>query len=451
MASFWNLVGNPHTNPSVDFLGTTDQEPLVFKTDDKERLRIDSTGNVGIGTLPSFKLHVGTGDHGLRVEGPNPATPTPILASFGGNGDFNIDAVNVVGGRFTVKDTGSVGIGNASPSAELSLVSHSATELTGTAASKTLRVSSTGPGPSSGSYSAPASFGCFVDGNNISLGVRIYRHIDQGTGWQSTIIGLSMDVDNTIGAGGSLVLSPNGDIGPAKVGSGIFFPDGTRQTTAALQGPAGPSGPAGPQGPPGVSPPPQVVLSRNAAGGGFVSLLGPGGRQTVQLTGVAGAPNAGIISVTDAAGAAANVFKAAMAVDASGMGTITATVKNFRVPHPSRADADIVYACIEGPEAAAYVRGTTRLINGKGVISLPEHFVAVAGVGGMTVQVTPLSSHSLGLAVVEKRSSEILVTELNHGTGNYDFDWEVKSVRKGHEGYQVVRDRSETALVPSPP
>src|SRR4029077_11993069 len=74
------------------------------------------------------------------------------------------------------------------------------------------------------------------------------------------------------------------------------------------------------------------------------------------------------------------------------------------------------------------------------------HFAIVASPDGMTVQVTPLSADSLGLAVVTKRLSGIEVKELQRGTGNYDFDWEVKCVRKGHEDYQVTRSRNEMAL-----
>lgn len=192
---------------------------------------------------------------------------------------------------------------------------------------------------------------------------------------------------------------------------------------------------------------PQVLISRNAAGGGFIGLLGPGGRQTCQLSGMHGAADNGVITVTDAAGAAAGVAKARMFVDFNGNGTIEASVKNFRVPHPNQPDTDIVYACVEGPEAAAYVRGTAHLANGQGIISLPEHFASVVGQDGLTVQLTPLSSDSLGLAVVEKGIPQIRIRELHAGTGNYDFDWEVEGVRKDHENDQVLRPHVETALV----
>lgn len=48
----WNLTGNGGTNQSTHFLGTTDTTDLVLKTSNTERMRISSTGNVGIGINP---------------------------------------------------------------------------------------------------------------------------------------------------------------------------------------------------------------------------------------------------------------------------------------------------------------------------------------------------------------------------------------------------------------
>jgi hypothetical protein len=42
----WQLTGNENTDPSLNFLGTTDATDLIFKTDGSERLRITSDGNL---------------------------------------------------------------------------------------------------------------------------------------------------------------------------------------------------------------------------------------------------------------------------------------------------------------------------------------------------------------------------------------------------------------------
>ncbi len=129
--------------------------------------------------------------------------------------------------------------------------------------------------------------------------------------------------------------------------------------------------------------------------------------------------------------------------------SIFADVKNFRETNPRNPNTDIVYACIEGPEAAAYVRGTGDLIGGMAHIELPEHFSDVAMTEGMTVHVTPRSASSRGLAVVERTKTHIVVAELLNGQGNYQFDWEVKGVRAKYEDYQVVRPKLRSPLLPA--
>ncbi|HEV2349191.1 MAG TPA: hypothetical protein VG028_05020 [Terriglobia bacterium] len=64
-------------------------------------------------------VHVGTGNNFFRADGPSLGTTNPVLASWGGSGDFAIDAIGTIGGRFVVKDSGNVGIGIAAPATKL--------------------------------------------------------------------------------------------------------------------------------------------------------------------------------------------------------------------------------------------------------------------------------------------------------------------------------------------
>ena len=55
----WSLDGNGGTDPTNDFLGTTDGEPLVIRTNSAEAMRVDTGGRVGVGTTnPEVKLQV---------------------------------------------------------------------------------------------------------------------------------------------------------------------------------------------------------------------------------------------------------------------------------------------------------------------------------------------------------------------------------------------------------
>lgn len=60
---FWSLLWNAWTNPTINFLGTTDNQDLVFRTNNQERMRILwASGYVGIGTAsPVYPLTISGG------------------------------------------------------------------------------------------------------------------------------------------------------------------------------------------------------------------------------------------------------------------------------------------------------------------------------------------------------------------------------------------------------
>jgi hypothetical protein len=70
--SAWLLTGNGGTNPSANFIGTTDNQALSVRTNNAERIRVTNAGNVGIGTSsPStsaaLEISSPTNDQGLLV------------------------------------------------------------------------------------------------------------------------------------------------------------------------------------------------------------------------------------------------------------------------------------------------------------------------------------------------------------------------------------------------
>lgn len=65
----WTLVGNSGTNPATNFLGTTDAQDLIFKTNDNDHIRLfNSDGSVEIGNSGS------TNNSKLYVNVPNTNT-----------------------------------------------------------------------------------------------------------------------------------------------------------------------------------------------------------------------------------------------------------------------------------------------------------------------------------------------------------------------------------------
>jgi hypothetical protein len=119
----WSLAGNTGTNPPTTFLGTTDNKPLVIKTNGTEAMRVDSTGYVGIGGLPSsyWRLAVsntsggagsftttGTGEAGVfQISNTSNSNPA-VLATTDGGGEA------VKGFTTGSGIAGSFGINNAS-------------------------------------------------------------------------------------------------------------------------------------------------------------------------------------------------------------------------------------------------------------------------------------------------------------------------------------------------
>ena len=176
------------------------------------------------------------------------------------------------------------------------------------------------------------------------------------------------------------------------------------------------------------------VLSNGA---GTFQTRGANGADNVRISTSSSGANNGKVTVLNASG----IEKAGLQINASGQGVVFGDVKNFRMAHPGMPEKEIWYASLEGAEAAAYLRGTAQLKNGRATIHFPEHFSIVANPATMTIILTPLSLQSKGLAAFQKSEKGFEVGELLQGSGSYEFDWEVKCVRNGFEEFEVVRER----------
>ena len=64
--------------------------------------------------------------------------------------------------------------------------------------------------------------------------------------------------------------------------------------------------------------------------------------------------------------------------------------KNFDIPHPTKEGWRLTHSCLEGPEAAVYVRG--KLIN-TNIIKLPEYWEKLVDPNTITISVTPIGSY----------------------------------------------------------
>ena len=70
--------------------------------------------------------------------------------------------------------------------------------------------------------------------------------------------------------------------------------------------------------------------------------------------------------------------------------TIMAKTKNFIIPHPSKKNKNLVYACLEGPENAVYVRG---VLKNSDTIALPSVWKKLVDKKSITVSLTPIGAH----------------------------------------------------------
>ncbi|MFN7044055.1 MAG: hypothetical protein ACK4M1_02575 [Flavobacterium sp.] len=95
----WSLTGNAGTNPSTNFLGTTDNQNFQIRTNNTNRFTVENDGQVILGTNTTpiantlTTINVGVGQIGLFVNGNN--SQRTIRALNAANTQFVIDGGNL--------------------------------------------------------------------------------------------------------------------------------------------------------------------------------------------------------------------------------------------------------------------------------------------------------------------------------------------------------------------
>ncbi len=73
----WLLTGNSGTSTATKFLGTTDNASIAFRSNNLQRMIIDSLGNIGMGVAnPSYRLQVSASNNPLQLTGLQTGTST---------------------------------------------------------------------------------------------------------------------------------------------------------------------------------------------------------------------------------------------------------------------------------------------------------------------------------------------------------------------------------------
>ncbi len=125
----WVLTGNAGTNASTNFIGTTDAVDWVVKTNNVERMRVLSGGNVGIGTnTPAIKLvvngstsvgntaHAVTGSNSMAIGSTDTITSTNSIAA-GSDNKISTNMSQAFGQQNSVTGYGSFVAGRYSQAA----------------------------------------------------------------------------------------------------------------------------------------------------------------------------------------------------------------------------------------------------------------------------------------------------------------------------------------------
>jgi hypothetical protein len=101
--------------------------------------------------------------------------------------------------------------------------------------------------------------------------------------------------------------------------------------------------------------------------------------------------------------------------------------KNFDIPHPTKDGWRLTHTCVEGPEAAVYIRGR---VKNSVEINLPEYWKGLVDINTISVNLTPIGSHQ---DVIVKRWDDEKIYLQSRGGMPIDCFYYVMAERKDTE------------------
>lgn len=101
--------------------------------------------------------------------------------------------------------------------------------------------------------------------------------------------------------------------------------------------------------------------------------------------------------------------------------------KNFDIPHPTKEGWRLTHTCVEGPEAAIYIRGR---VKNRNEILLPAYWKDLVDINSITVNLTPVGAHQ---DVIIKRWDDEKVYLQSKGGMPIDCFYYIMAERKDTE------------------
>ncbi|MCK9460926.1 MAG: hypothetical protein M0R80_14910 [Proteobacteria bacterium] len=136
------------------------------------------------------------------------------------------------------------------------------------------------------------------------------------------------------------------------------------------------------------------------------------------------------------AGSYAGYFQGALHIT----GALTKGSGSFVQPHKSDPTKEIVYNFLEGPEHAAFIRGTAFLEGGRAVIEMPEHWQQVAAAEGITVHLTPIGTWAPLYAASISAREVVIESAAGFGGDDVEFSYYILCKRDGFQAHEPIQE-----------